>query len=225
MTALALGACSPAATATPTQAVDAIYTAAAQTIEAQAALATATPQPSETPKPTLTGTATLTAAATTPPTSSALQNYCDNSVYISDVTFPDHTQVPAGQAFEKTWLIQNTGTCTWTTGYTIVFVAGEMMGGNTRAITESVAPKQQINVTVKLNAPNTPGSYTGNWRMANGKGEKFGTYLSVVIDVPGGATATVTATVPAAGATSTATVTAPAPTVTPTATATNTPTL
>jgi hypothetical protein len=219
LAALALNACSPAQTATPTTAVDAVYTAAAQTIEAQASLATATPQPTATSQPTETPAASQTASpAPAPSVTSILQNYCDNAVFISDVTIPDHTQIVGGEAFDKTWAFQNTGTCTWTTGYTIEFISGEQMNGNTRALTQSVAPQQQINVTVKLNAPYAPGTHTGYWRLVNGKGAKFGQLVSVVIDVAGGATttATVTPTAPASSATAT-------PTVTKTSTVTETP--
>jgi hypothetical protein len=221
LSALVLNACSPAETATPTTAVNAIYTAAAQTIEAQASLATATPQPTATSQPTQTPATSQTASpAPAPSATSLLQNYCDNAVFISDVTIPDHTQVAGGEAFDKTWAFQNTGTCTWSTGYTIEFISGEQMNGNARALTQSVAPQQQVNVTVKLTAPYAPGSHTGYWRLANGKGAKFGQLVSVVIDVPGGATTTATVTPTMASGSATGT-----PTVTMTSTVTETPTI
>jgi hypothetical protein len=223
LSVLALNACSPAQTATPTTAVNAVYTAAAQTIEAQASLATATPQPTVTPQPSATAAASQTASAIPlPSATSLLQNYCDNAVFISDVTIPDHTQIAGGEAFDKTWAFQNTGTCTWTTGYTIEFISGEQMNGNTRALTQSVAPQQQINVTVKLNAPYAPGTHTGYWRLVNGKGAKFGQLVSVVIDVAGGATTTATVTPTTPAGTPTVTKTS-APTDTPTVTPTSTP--
>ena len=79
--------------ATQTQAVVAIFTAAAQTIEAKAASFTATPKPTETPLPSQTPSPTITQTPTVtsiPPTS-PMQNYCDNSLWIADVTIPDNT--------------------------------------------------------------------------------------------------------------------------------------
>jgi hypothetical protein len=233
--ALLLSACGPSAesvAATQTESVAAIFTAAAQTIEAQAALATATPQPSETPtvSPTPTAQVTPTAATTTAPTTSPLQNYCDNSVFSADITIPDNTVLAAGQAFEKTWAIQNTGSCTWTEAYSITFVSGELMNGSARNINQSVAPQQVANVSVKLNAPVKPGTYTGYWRLANSKGAQFGQIVSVVIQVGAAGTTTVTATAGAATATNAPAVTAtptptsaPAATETPTTTVTPTP--
>ena len=124
-----------------------------------------------------------------------MDTYCDNSAFVADVTIPDHTILAPGQVFEKTWTFKNTGTCTWKPGYTITFAGDNMMKGNARSINQSVAPQEQVDVTVKLFAPNTPGDYKGVWRLANGKGEKFGEFVSVVITVAGAGT-----TVPTPGA-------------------------
>lgn len=196
LAALLLSACNMPATATPTQAVSAIYTAAAQTIAAEAAQATSTPQPTETAKPTNTPTVTVTIPATPVPPTSPAQNFCDNSIFIADVTIPDNTVLAPGQTFDKTWSFQNTGTCTWTEGYTIIFSNGDLMSGTTRSINQTVVPQQKVNVTVKLTAPTAPGTYDGRWRLTNGKGAPFGQFVSVVIVVsPGGGATTVTPTV------------------------------
>jgi hypothetical protein len=205
LAALILSACNmpTSATATPTEGVSAIYTAAAQTIVAKAALATATPKPTETAKPTQTPPAVAT--ATQQISSSPIpQTTCDKSAYISDVTIPDNTVVAPGHVFDKTWALLNTGSCAWTTAYTMAFVSGERMGGNNTPLAQSIASQQQANVTVKLTAPTTAGTYTGYWRLANSQGSQFGQQVSVVIIVSGSGT-TVTAT---SGSTATASATA-----------------
>ncbi len=217
--ALILSACNAPAKATPTatQGVEAIYTAAAQTIEAQAALATATPQPTMTSTATQTPTRAVT--ATSPVNSlpiSPVQGACDNAVYVSDVTIPDNTVVAPGQVFDKTWALMNTGSCAWTTAYSAIFVSGEKMGGSATLLTQAVPSQQQGNVTVKLTAPTTAGTYTGYWRLANSQGSAFGQQVSVVIVVSGSGTVTVT---PTAGSSTAATATVtnlPANTATPT---------
>jgi hypothetical protein len=234
--ALLLSSCNAPATATPTEAVSAIYTAAAQTIVAKAAQATPTVKPTETPKATNTTAvivATTALATSVPPTSPA-KDFCDNSIYVADVTIPDGTVMTPGQVFDKTWTVKNTGTCTWTEGYTIIFTSGDLMSGTTRPVGQTVAPQKQVNVTVKLTAPTVPGAYTGVWRLANGKGKSFGEIVSVLITVgSGNATPTVTATAGTTTATSTSTssstsapviTSTPSPTpVPPTPTATETP--
>lgn len=232
LAAVLVSACNAPATATPTAEVNAIYTAAVETITAQAALFTATPQPSATPTvtPTLAATATLEVLPTLiTGATSALANYCDNSLYIADVTVPDHTEMAPGQAFDKTWTLKNTGTCTWTVGYTIVSAGGDRMGGNTRPLTQSVPPQGQVDVTVKMTAPFTAGDYVGYWRLVNSKGAGFGQVVSVIIKVVAGATTTTTpattvTTAPASASATATTTTPPAPAHTPTLTVTPTKT-
>ena len=208
LTAFILGACGVVTITNPEEVTAQFKTAVAGTVTAQAPTETPTPKftqtfiPSETPIPTITETPTLSPI---PPTT-VMDTYCDNSAFVADVTIPDHTILAPGQAFEKTWTFKNTGTCTWKPGYTITFVKGDVMMGNTRAINQSVAPKEQVNVTVKLIAPNSPRDYSGVWRLANGKGQPFGEFVSVQITVAGAGTK-----VPTPGASDT-----PAVTTTPT---------
>lgn len=144
-------------------------------------VATQTYIPSETPSPTIT----LTPTPITPTATSIADTYCDNSAFVADVTIPDETLLAPGTVFEKTWSLQNTGQCTWKPGYTIVFLDGHAMQGTTRAVNQTVAPGETVEVTVRLTAPNTPGRYTGAWRLANGKSEPFGDFVGVVINVAG----------------------------------------
>jgi len=197
LTATLLSACSASiTTATPTQDVSVIYTAAAQTIEAKPARITSTPLPTSTDAPSVTPTITETVPPTPIPPTSPVKNFCDNSAFVVDVTIPDHTVLAPMQVFEKTWRFLNTGTCTWTEGYTIIFLRGDLMGGNTRSINQKVAPQQQVDVTVRFTAPGTPGDYTGFWRLANSRGAPFGEAVSIVIKVsPGGAADTAMPTV------------------------------
>lgn len=210
--------------------LEAIYTNAALTFSAQqltlqADLLSATPNPAlSSPTPTFTLFPSPTLG--TPPTAFATSalpaaSTCDNSAYLSDVTIPDNTAVTAGQTFTKTWKVSNTGTCTWTATYQIIFISGEVMGGKATPIGAIVAPGQSVDVSVALTAPAKAGTLTGTWRLSNDKSQAFGTLLTVVVNV-GNATAvsaspTNTGT---SGATSTSTSTA---TATATATATETP--
>ncbi len=202
--------------ATPTISVDAIYTSAYQTVAAaqtaqQASLPpTDTPVPS--PFPTLPGAAPSSLPINTlvfaSPTTGVVQG-CDNSVFVSDVTFPDGTVVTPGETFTKTWLMQNNGTCTWDTTYSIAFVSGDAMSGVKTPLTLSVPPGQQVKVSVNLTAPATTGDDKGYWQLMNGSGAFFGNQVYVLVKVVA-ATATATTAPP------TATNTPETPTLTPT---------
>ncbi|MFH1184822.1 MAG: NBR1-Ig-like domain-containing protein [Chloroflexota bacterium] len=176
--ALILSACGPAGGDTaPTLAVDAIFTAARQTFSAQAATLTAT-RPTGTPPPTL-----ITAASPSLTLAAGGPGLCDNSLFVSDVTIPDGAVIAAGSAFAKTWLLQNTGTCTWTSGYSLSFHAGDLMGGTDALVAIPVPSGSQSALSVNLTAPTSPGAYTGQWRMKNKQQQPFGNILTVVINV------------------------------------------
>ena len=212
LTAFLLSSCGSAASPKPTEInIDAIYTAAAQTMAAQLsstanANPTATIAPSATITPTPTaGTSTLTPTKTltkyiappvqptattsgTPgPTSTATFGAvgCNNSGFVSDVTIPDGTTTQAGASFTKTWSIKNTGTCPWTFNFKFTFVGGELMNSDTFKIRRTVAPGASTQISVLLTAPTRPGTHTGYWRMADDKGVLFGVSFSVSIKVPG----------------------------------------
>jgi len=54
---------------------------------------------------------------------------CDWAKFISDVTVASNSPFPPGVSFTKTWRLQNIGTCTWTTSYSLVYYGYERMGG------------------------------------------------------------------------------------------------
>jgi hypothetical protein len=188
--ALLLAACGPAAadatsTSTPFS-PEMIQTAAAQTVIAQLTQQAALNTPTSLPTATFTSTpaGTITPLATLPNVggiSTPARSTCNSSTYISDVTITDGTLVAPNQEFIKTWRVSNTGTCAWTTSFNIVFSSGEKMGGGSTSLTKAVAPGEQIDVSVKLKAPSTTGSFTGVWILADGSGQTFPTVLTVVI--------------------------------------------
>lgn len=96
----------------------------------------------------------------------------------------------AGASFTKTWRVKNTGSCTWTQGYALVFWDGEIMGApGVARLFANVAPGQTIDVSVRLTAPSTPGIHGGYWRFSDPSGVFFGMGpagdqgLRVLIDV------------------------------------------
>jgi len=220
--------------ATPTINVDAIYTAAYQTIAVEQTEQQASNPPTSTPAASPSATAEVASLAPlntlvlSSSTSGTVQG-CNNSLYISDVTIPDNTVMTPGQTFTKTWAVQNTGTCTWNTSYKLAFAFGTAMNGTPTAVPQSVAPGAQAQISVNLVAPSTLGNFTGNWRLQNDQGQYFGTLLTVVINVvPATTTATTSASAISSTPTNTPlsspTSTTPANTNTPTTTPTSTPT-
>ena len=119
--------------------------------------------------PTATGP-TPTPTSTLPPASS-----CDKVKFIKDVTYPDGSSVAAGTSFDKTWRLQNIGSCPWTTSFQLVYYSGDRMGGaESQTFLKEVKPGQTVDITVTLTAPNTAGSYRGYWMFKNASGQLFG---------------------------------------------------
>ncbi len=198
-----------------------VYTSAALTLNAQLTSPAATPALPDQPSPTLLPTDTVlpspSASLSPLPTqaaSSIANGSCKNSIYVSDVTIPDGTLISPGTSYVKTWMFQNTGTCSWDANYQLIFISGDQMGGKAALLGQSVAPYGQVPVSVTLTAPAADGTYTGYWRLADDQGAGFGGVVFVKIVVSSG-TATFTPTGSQAPAATTA---APAASSTPSAT-------
>lgn len=104
-------------------------------------------------------------------------------IFITDVTITDGHQVYPGEQFRKTWRVQNSGTCTWTSDYSFVFVSGDQMGGQNIYIPAIVAPGQMIDLSVDLTAPYDEGTYRGFWQMRAPWGTNFGQTVWVKVRV------------------------------------------
>jgi len=192
LAAFILASCNLPGKATPTQLVpDVLYTAAAQTVEAQLTQAASgtqivlpsltqipgtptSPAPTNTPLPptwTPLPTATLV-----PPTATPVPIPCNRAGFVEDISIPDGTDIAAGATFVKTWRLKNTGTCTWNSAYSLVFNNGDSMGGpaSQQLTTGTVASGQNIDVSVTLKAPTTTGTYQGFWKLRDSANVIFG---------------------------------------------------
>jgi hypothetical protein len=183
-----LAACNfPQAEGTAVSGPDLVLTFAAETVQAQLTLAatglqpTLTPGlPGTTPTSISPGETPTTSPGTeetpTPGTGTPAADVCDRGEFVRDITYPDNTTVEPGEQFTKTWELRNTGTCTWNSNYSIVFDHGEAMGGPASAplTTGTVAPDEEVEVSVTLVAPEEEGTYQGYWMLRNQAGQIFG---------------------------------------------------
>lgn len=186
LASIALAACNfPGFRVTPTP--DVFATSAAATVAMRltlAALGTQLPPPAQpttpppppqptTPTPTETG---LPPTPTNTPTITVTEIPCDRASFVKDVTIPDGTNFAPGENFTKTWRLKNTGSCTWTSGYSLIFDHGDSMGGpaSKQLTAGTVATGQTVDVSVDLTAPNASGTYKGYWKLRNPSGVVFG---------------------------------------------------
>ncbi len=165
-----LAACNLPSNAPATEDPNAVFTAAALTVQAMSTQATPFNTPTLAP-PLATNTAvsfpTLalpTSTVSVPPTAS-----CDLAQFVKDISIPDGSVYAPGATFTKTWRLKNVGTCTWS-GYSLVFDSGDSMSGTSPTPIGTVSQNQEIDLSVNLTAPSTNGSYRGYWRIRNASG-------------------------------------------------------
>jgi hypothetical protein len=191
--------CGPRATPAPTIDTNAIFTAAAVTIQAQLTEnAKLAPQASNTPLPT----ETLVPLPTLPPlpgqdTVVPGQTLEATAFVISTLALPTASRIPAadkaqwlanspadgtvfapGDKFDIVWTIKNVGTTTWSKLYTYRYYSGAKLNEdkNSYFLRSEVLAGQQGDMIVDGQAPSTPGEYYTLWVITNADGTNFGQF-------------------------------------------------
>lgn len=159
----------------------------------ETATLTTTPPLAATQTPTVTITPSLSPTAT----NTIVSAPCNRAAFVADVTYPDYTEVQNNTSFVKTWRLQNNGSCTWTSGYRLVFSHGDRMDApdEVTLTSVSVAPGGTVDVSVNLKSPSTAGTYQGNFKLKSPDGQIFGigadasgsfyVLIQVVVPAPG----------------------------------------
>ena len=200
-----LAACSPAA-APVVDNTFATHTAAAQMVQAtqaalaiqstqlaleqqaqslrgtQAALAaTSQPAPTNTPEPAFTSTPqpTNTPVNTSVPQPTATSGPCSNGARFLGENWKDDTKILAGQFFVKRWTLENVGTCTWTTDYTITVLPNSTMGIRNSVVRDwrmpkTVKPGETVDILIEMWAPFGAGTFESKFNIVATNGAKFG---------------------------------------------------
>jgi hypothetical protein len=92
-----------------------------------------------------------------------------------DVTIPDGTVLQPGQPFSKTWRVVNSGSCTWTGDYALVWFSGESFSSvGKQNFSVEVPGGQSVDITMDMVAPNLAGIHQSNWKFGAPDGTLFG---------------------------------------------------
>jgi hypothetical protein len=95
--------------------------------------------------------------------------------FITDVTIPDNSVLQPGASFNKTWRVRNSGGCRWSNGYALVFTSGNRLeGASPLHLPGIVEPGASVDITARLKAPATTGTYRGEWMLYTDGGVVFG---------------------------------------------------
>jgi hypothetical protein len=140
------------------------------TVEIPANTATNTLMPTVTPTGTVAPTSTFTPTVTNTPVP------CNWAQFVSDVTIPDNWETSPLDHFTKTWRLRNIGSCTWTSGYSLVFDHGDQMSApaSQQLTIGTVAPGASIDVSVDLLSPAAAGTYQGFFKLRASDSSVFG---------------------------------------------------
>lgn len=156
-------------------------------------LATFTATPPDTNVPPTQNPAVTVIVTATPPTENTAAptqapECVNNSKFVADLTIPDGTIFTPNAVFNKSWRVQNNGSCAWE-NYSLVFVSGTQMAPSGVYPVPPTQPGATADLVVPMTAPANYGAYSGTWRLRDANGKLFGTNLTVVINVPAPATA------------------------------------
>lgn len=190
-TGLALG--TPIATLDPNQgggSPTSVLSSLTPSVGTVTAVPSLTPFVSLTPLPSLTPVRPQPSA---PPTVTVIPVACNQAAFVADVSAQDGTQFWPGEVFTKAWRLTNTGSCTWTPDYRVVFAGGDQMSGPDSAkLNVTVRPGETVDIVIPQKAPANKGAYVGAWKLANASGVQFGingyqafTSEVSVVDKPG----------------------------------------
>jgi hypothetical protein len=110
-----------------------------------------------------------------PPPAVPLESCIYSFEFLQDLNVPDDTILPPGAEFTKRWQLRNNGICPWSTEFSVVFASGDQMSAaDSIPLENEVAVGRTVVVSVDMVAPEEPGTYRGNFQIADAAGEPFG---------------------------------------------------
>lgn len=189
-----LAACSAAPAATQVD-ISQVQTDAVATYQAGLPQSTAIVLPTlkpttgnpDTPVPaTATSTATLQPTPTRyipVPSSDEIQYYAGDHASYSSQTPGDWPILKPAQMIPVSWTFLNDGSTTWDSGYTVRWVGGRQVWGNTEVkLMRVVEPGETGSAAINLYAPETKGNYITYWALFNPDGKQlYRVYFAFVV--------------------------------------------
>jgi len=99
--------------------------------------------------------------------------------FVGDVTLPDGSPVEPGCVLQKTWKVRNDGEVAWPEGTALAFVSGDRLvpAEHTDVPVAAVAVGAEVELSVKLRAPDASGRHIAYFRLRTSGGTQFGQRL------------------------------------------------
>ena len=124
-------------------------------------------------------------ATPTPQSQSGDLGVCTNMLQFipPDLTYPDGTEVKAGDLIDKQWNVKNAGTCNWDASYSLKLIGGDNMAAATEQAHVPARNGTESVISIQFTAPEEPGRYYSQWKAVDPNGQVFGDMLFVDITV------------------------------------------
>jgi len=108
----------------------------------------------------------------------------DGLSFLQDLTVPDGALFLPGEAIDKRWLVQNTGSCDWGQGYRLRLVDGDALGVPVEMALFPARAGAQAELRIVFSAPTATGTYRSYWQAFDPDGQPFGDIFYMEIQVP-----------------------------------------
>lgn len=112
---------------------------------------------------------------------------CYNSLrFVEDVNYPDGTVVRPGEKIEKLWRVENNGTCSWDSRYSMRLVEGDQLGAPVELALFPARPGTQAELRVIFIAPQENRYHRSTWQAYGPDGQVFGDpfYIDLFVQSP-----------------------------------------
>lgn len=109
---------------------------------------------------------------------------CFNDLnFVDDLTIPDNTATTFGLALDKQWLVENNGTCHWTSVYRLRNIGGASLGAPAEIALYPARAGTQATIQILFTAPFAEGVYESAWQAVGPDGSLFGDpiYMRIVV--------------------------------------------
>jgi hypothetical protein len=109
---------------------------------------------------------------------------CTNQLtYLEDMSIQDGTNVQPGEALDKRWRVENSGTCNWDEHYQLRLFAGPDLGAAPEQALYPARSGTQANIRMLFTAPSQAGAYRSAWQAYDPQGQPFGDPIFIEIVV------------------------------------------
>ena len=93
---------------------------------------------------------------------------------MSDLTIPDNTSIAYGSTIDKQWMVENSGSCHWSSEYRLKHIGGAGLDAPEEIALYPARAGTQAIIQIRFVTPFTDGEYESAWQAFDADGLAFG---------------------------------------------------